>query len=154
MNRIHSARDSLTSQLFEDFDSLAGRIEALQATAVEIDRQLKATAAAINEGSDRFRMTVTAFVEDTKAELKEDAQRNRVMLMAESTDDFQASMQKIARAAFQAQSWDTASTLADRLRESAAEFRRSIWSRMFENSVVAFLAGLLASALTYGLVTR
>jgi hypothetical protein len=58
------------------------------------------------------------------------------------------------RTAFEAQSWDTAGALADCLKGSTRKFRRSLRSRWIENGIVALLAGILASALTYGLTAR
>ena len=63
-------------------------------------------------------------------------------------------MQKAAPAVFEAQAWDTAGALTDRLKDAAGEFRRGIWLRLIENGVVALLAGILGSALTYGLTWR
>jgi hypothetical protein len=84
----------------------------------------------LDVASDRFRMAVTSFAE------------------------IHVAMQKAVRTAFEAQSWDTAGVLAGRLKGAAGKFRRRIWSQLIEDGMVALLAGILASALTYGFTAR
>ena len=154
MTRIHSTKDALTAQMFEDFDTLVTKVEAVLKSSIELDRQLQATTQALDANGDRYRMAVTAFTEQAKAELSEHVQRATQIVMTQKADEIHMAMQKAARSAFEAQSWDTAGALADRLKGAASEFRRGIWSRLIENGIVALLAGILASAMTYGLTSH
>jgi hypothetical protein len=81
-------------------------------------------------------------------------ERTAKVVLTQKADEIHGAMQKAARTAFEAQSWDTAGALADRLKGAAREFRRGLWSRLIENGIVALLAGILASALTYGLTSH
>ena len=69
MTRIHSTKDALTAQMFEDFDTLVTKVEAVLKSSIELDRQLQATTNALDANGDRYRMAVTAFTEHAKAEL-------------------------------------------------------------------------------------
>ena len=151
MTRIHSTRDALLAQVFEDLDGMLDKMEAVQKTASESDRQLKATTAVLDDAADRFRMAVTLSTEQAKAELSDHIDRTAQRVLTQKADEIQVAMHKAARTAFEAQSWDTAGALSDRLKGAASEFRRGIWTRLIENGVVALLAGILASAMTYGL---
>jgi hypothetical protein len=99
-------------------------------------------------------MAVTAFTEQAKAGLPEHMERTAHVVLTQKADEIHVAMQKAARTAFEAQSWDTAGALAARLKGAASEFRRDVWARLIENGVVALLAGVLASVLTYGLTSR
>ena len=154
MTRVHSTRDALLAQVFEDLDGMVDKMQAVQKTALESDRQLKATTAVLDDAADRFRMAVTSFTEQAKAELSDHMERSAQRVLTQKADEIQVAMQKAARTAFEAQSWDTASALADRLKDAANEFRRGIWTRLIENGMIALLAGIMASALTYGLTVR
>ena len=154
MTRIHSTRDALLAQVFEDLDGMLDKMQEVQKTVLGSDRQLKATTAVLDDAADRFRMAVTLFTEQAKTELSEHMERTAERMLAQKTDEIQLAMQKAARNAFEAQSWDTAGALADRLKDAAGEFSHGIWARLIENGVVALLAGIMASALTYGLTAR
>jgi hypothetical protein len=63
-------------------------------------------------------------------------------------------MQQAARAAFKAQSLDTPGAQAGQIKGAAGEIHRGIWIRVIGNSVITFLAGLLASAMSHRLTAH
>jgi hypothetical protein len=108
----------------------------------------------LDVASDRFGMAVTSFADQAKADLSKHMERTAKVVLTKKADEIHVAMQKAVRTAFEAQSWDTAGVLAGRLKGAAGKFRRRIWSQLIEDGMVALLAGILASALTYGFTAR
>jgi hypothetical protein len=154
MNAPSTLREALAGQILSEVDDLIRQAETLKATLGSASQDLSRNVATLDDAGDRFRMAVTAFTEQAKAELTEHMERTAHVVLTQKADEIHVAMQKAARTAFEAQSWDTAGALADRLKGAASEFRRGVWTRLIENGVVALLAGVLASALTYGLTSR
>ena len=154
MNAPSTLREALAGQILSEVDDLIRQTETLKATLEAASQDLSRNVATLDDAGDRFRMAVTSFTEQAKAELTEHLDRTVHVVLTQKADEIQVAMQKAARTAFEAQSWDTAGALADRLKGAASEFRRGVWTRLIENGVVALLAGVLASALTYGLTSR
>ena len=154
MNAPSTLREALAGQILSEVDDLIRQAETLKATLKAASQDLSRNVATLDDAGDRFRMAVTAFTEQAKAELTEHMERTAHVVLTQKADEILVAMQKAARTAFEAQSWDTAGALADRLKGAAGEFRRGVWTRLIENGVVALLAGVLASALTYGLTSH
>ena len=154
MNAPSTLREALAGQILSEVDDLIRQAETLKATLEAASQDLSRNVATLDDAGDRFRMAVTAFTEQAKAELTEHMERTAHVVLTQKADEILVAMQKAARTAFEAQSWDTAGALADRLKGAAGEFRRGVWTRLIENGVVALLAGVLASALTYGLTSH
>jgi hypothetical protein len=147
-------REALAGQILSEVDDLLRQAETLKASLDTASKDLSLNVATLDEAGDRFRMAVTSFTEQAKAELSDHMERAAKVFLTQKADEIHVAMQKAARTAFEAQSWDTAGALADRLKGAAGEFRRGLWSRLIENGIVALLAGILASALTYGLTSH
>jgi ssDNA-binding replication factor A large subunit len=154
MNAPSTLREALAGQILSEVDDLIRQAESLKATLQAASQDLSRNVTTLDDAGDRFRMAVTSFTEQAKVELTEHMERTAHIVLTQKADEIHATMQKAARTAFEAQSWDTAGALADRLKSAADEFRRGVWTRLVENGVVALLAGVLASALTYGLTSR
>lgn len=154
MNAPVTLREALATQVLGELDELVQKTEGLRANLDAASADLLKNVATLDDAGDRFRMAVTLFTEQAKAELSDHMERSAQMVLTQKIPEIQAIMQQAARTAFEAQSWDTAGALADRLKGAASEFRRGIWTRLIENGVVALVAGILASALTYGLTAR
>lgn len=147
-------RESLAQQVLGELDDLVRKTESLKSNLDAASADLVKNVKTLDDAGDRFRMAVTSFTEQAKAELTEHMDRSARIVLTQKADEIHVAMQKAARTAFEAQSWDTAGALADRLKGAASEFRRGIWARLIENGIVALLAGILASAMTYGLTTH
>ena len=154
MNTPSTLREALAGQILSEVDDLLRQAEILKAKLDAASKDLSLNVATLDEAGDRFRMAVTSFTEQAKAELSDHMERTAKVVLTQKADEIHMAMQKAARSAFEAQSWDTAGALADRLKGAASEFRRGIWSRLIENGIVALLAGILASAMTYGLTSH
>ena len=154
MNTPVTLRESLAQQVLGELDDLVRKTESLKSNLDAASADLVMNVKTLDDAGDRFRMAVTSFTEQAKAELTEHMARSAKIVLTQKADEIHVAMQKAARSAFEAQSWDTAGALADRLKGAASEFRRGIWSRLIENGIVALLAGILASAMTYGLTTH
>jgi hypothetical protein len=154
VNTPSTLREALAGQILSEVDDLLRQAETLKANLGAASKDLSLNVATLDEAGDRFRLAVTSFTEQAKAELSEHMERTVKIVLTQKADEIHVAMQKAARTAFEAQSWDTAGVLADRLKGAAGEFSRGIWTRLIENGVVALLAGILASALTYGLTSR
>jgi N-methylhydantoinase B/oxoprolinase/acetone carboxylase alpha subunit len=146
-----SLREAIAAQVLEEVDALVSRVEALQ-KASDAESQLKTTIAALNDASDRYRLAVTEFTEQAKTELTEHMQRKAADLVPATLEQLRGAMQEAARGAFDARAVEKVEGLADKLREAAGEFRRSVWTRIIENFAVAVVASGITAAVVYAFV--
>ncbi len=141
-------REAFAVQALEEVDALLLRVESLDAKVSSTESNLDATTKALLDAADKFRMAVTAFTEDAKADLTEHIQRKGAEQIKATIEEQHSAMQEAARLAFRSQASDDAGKLAKTLREAAGEFKRASWTRIGENVVVA----IGASAITSGLI--
>lgn len=71
MTKPNTTREALIAELLGDMDNLLSRVDALPAHISETENNLKKTLTALELGSDKYRMAITAFNEQAKQELSE-----------------------------------------------------------------------------------
>jgi len=145
-------REALAAQALEEIDGMLVRVEALLSNVSTTETSLNATIESLQEAGDKYRMAVTAFTEQAKADLTEHLQRKASEHVAATVEEQRGAMQEAARIAFRAQAADEANSLAKTLRASAGEFKRATWARMVENLVVALLASSVSAAAVFALL--
>ncbi|SDA85343.1 hypothetical protein SAMN03159475_0113 [Pseudomonas sp. NFPP33] len=145
-------REALVVQALEEVDGLLVRVETLLASVSGAESSLNATTESLQEAGDKYRMAVTAFTEQAKADLTEHLQRKASEHVAATVEEQRGAMQEAARIAFRSQASDDAASLAKTLRAAAGEFQRAAWARMAENLVVALLSSSIVAGVTYALL--
>lgn len=148
MNAPRTAREALIAEMLGDLDALLSRVEALPALVAGAEERLSGTAAALDAAGDKYRMAVTAFNEQAKADLSEYFDRKAGEVSSRTVEDQRAAMQEAARMAFRSEASDKAASLGLVLGEAAKEFRLSMRSRLVEHAITA----LVASGFTAGFV--
>lgn len=73
------------AELLEDVDRLAARVEAMPGAIDAAERRLAATASALDVAGDKYRMAVTQFTEQGKAELSEHLDRRAALTVEAQT---------------------------------------------------------------------
>jgi hypothetical protein len=99
----------------------------LKASLDAAAKTLSLDVARIDDAGDHFRTAVTSFTERAKAKLSDYPERTVQVVLSQKADEIHVAVQKAARAAFEAQAWDTAGALTDRHKGTAGEFHRGIW---------------------------
>ena len=128
----HTAREALVAEMLGDIDVLLSRSEALPAKIAAVEAQLAASTAILDAAGDRYRMTMTAFTEQAKAELTTYLQRKAVEASEQLIEEQRQAIQKTVSRAL----------------ESMAGNASPTWHRIAETAAIAFLAsGLTAAAL-------
>lgn len=146
-----SVREALVAELLGDIDELLTRSEAIPVALADAEKGLRESVVALDAAGDRYKMVVTAFTEQAKADLAEYLDRKTVEAATLATRDVGAAMQEAARLAFRSEASDKATALGISLGEAAKEFHRSTWSRVLEHGVTAILASFLTVLLTHWL---
>ena len=155
MNGPRTAREALIAEVLGDLDGLLTRVEALPAMVAGAEGRLSGTVAALDEAGDKYRLAVTAFTEQAKADLSEYLDlktAHAAELAAKTIEEQRAALQEAARVAFRSEASDKAASLGVALGEAAKEFRRSMWSRMMEHADTALIATTFTAGRVYAIV--
>jgi hypothetical protein len=155
MNGPRTAREALIAEVLGDLDGLLTRVEALPAMVAGAEGRLSGTVAALDEAGDKYRLAVTAFTEQAKADLSEYLDRKTAQAAQQATktvEEQRAALQEAARLAFRSEASDKAASLGVALGEAAKEFRRSMWARVMEHAVTALIASAFTASLVYVIV--
>ncbi|MDR2031382.1 MAG: hypothetical protein LBP86_03790 [Azoarcus sp.] len=143
MNGPRTSREALIAELLGDLDGLLARVEALPALIADMEKTLAETTFALENASDKYRMTVTTFTEQAKIDLAEYFDRKAAQAAqtaCKTLAEQQTALYEAARAAFRS----GVPLSGQALRES----RRSMYGRLMEHGITA----LIASGMTAGLV--
>jgi hypothetical protein len=152
MAEPRTTREALAALMLGEVDGLLARVEALPGTITSAEVRLAATVAALDAAGDKYRMMITAFTEEAKAETSSYLERKTSEITARTMEEQRGAMQESARLAFRSEASDKASTLGIALGEAAKEFRRSMWSRLIEHAVTALVASCFTAGLVYLIV--
>ena len=68
MSGPRTTREALIAEVLGDLDGLLARVEALPALVDGAESKLSGTVAALDDAGDKFRLAVTAFTEQAKAD--------------------------------------------------------------------------------------
>lgn len=145
----NTAREALIAEMLGDLDSIIQRAERLPAMVDAAEGKLTATAKALESAGDKYRLAVTAFNEEAKAELSEYLDRKTTQAVAKTLEENKAAMQDAARLAFRSEASEKAANLGIVLADAAQIFRRSMWSRILEHAITAMIASATTAALVY-----
>lgn len=145
----NTAREALIAEMLGDLDSIIQRAERLPAMVDAAEGKLTATAKALESAGDKYRLAVTAFNEEAKAELSEYLDRKTTQAVAKTLEENKAAMQDAARLAFRSEASEKAANLGIVLADAAKIFRRSMWSRILEHAITAMIASATTAALVY-----
>lgn len=145
----NTAREALIAEMLGDLDSIIQRAERLPAMVDAAEGKLTATAKALESAGDKYRLAVTAFNEEAKAELSEYLDRKTTQAVAKTLEENKAAMQDAARLAFRSEASEKATNLGIVLADAAKLFRRSMWSRILEHAITAMIASATTAALVY-----
>ena len=148
----NTAREALIAEMLGDLDAIIERAERLPAIVEAAEGKLSATATALENAGDKYRLAVTAFNDQAKAELSEYLDRKTTQAVAKTLEESKAAMQDAARLAFRSEASEKAANLGLVLADAAKLFRRSMWSRIFEHAITAFVASALTAWFVYMLV--
>ena len=149
MHAPRTTREALIAEVLGELDTLLARVEALPALVAVAEEKLTGTVAALDDAGDKYRMAVTAFTEQAKADLTEYLDRKAVEVSSKSVGEQLAAMQEAARLAFRSEASDKAENLGLVLSEAAKDLRQSMWSRLTEHAVTALIASGFTASLVY-----
>lgn len=155
MSGPRTTREALIAELLGDLDGLLARVEALPALVDSAEGKLSGTVAALDDAGDKFRLAVTAFTEQAKADLAEYLDlktAQAAQTAAKTVEEQRAALQEAARMAFRSEASDKAASLGIALGEAAKELRRSMWSRLMEHAITALIASGFTAGLVYAIV--
>jgi predicted lipid-binding transport protein (Tim44 family) len=148
MNAPRTSREALIAEMLGDLDTLLNRINALPTLVTSAEEKIYDTVTALNNAGEKYRIAVTAFNEQSKADLTEYFENQTVKVLSKTAEEQRAAMLEAARMAFDSEASKKTANLSLVLSEAAKDFRRSIWLRLVEHAVTA----LIASSFTAGLV--
>jgi hypothetical protein len=151
MSGPRTSREALIAEMLGEVDALLSRIEALPAVAAKTEERISGAAAALADAGDKYRLAVTAFTEEVKAELTEYLERKAGAIAAQTVEEQRAAMQEAARQAFQFEAFEKAANLGIGLAAAAKAFHRAKRSRLIEHAMTALVASGFAAALVYAM---
>lgn len=149
MNAPRTTREALIAEMLGDLDTLLDRVEALPALVATAEEKLSNTVTALDNAGDKYRMAVTAFNEQAKADLTEYLDRIAVEISSKTVEEQRAAIQEAARMAFRSEASDKAANLGKVLSEATKDFRQSMWSRLVEHAITALIASGFTATLVY-----
>jgi len=148
--RPNTTREALIAEVLGELDGLLARVEALPEKLADAENNLSATVAVLADAGDHYRLAITAFNDQAKAELTEYLERKAGQIAAKTIEEQRAAMQEAARHAFRSEASDQAASLSVAMGRAAKEFRRSSRARLVENALIALLASVCTAGLVYG----
>lgn len=137
MNAPRTMKEAYIAEILGDLDGLVDRVESLPALIASTEEKLTLTVKALDEGGDKYRMAVTAFNEQAKADLTDYLDKKAGQIAAKTVEEQRAAIQEIARLAFRSES------------PHRTEYRPSLGSRLIEHGITAFAASSLTATLVY-----
>lgn len=152
MSGAQTVREALIAELLGDVDAIMARIEAMPATLAGAEDRVAATVAALNEAGDKYRLAVTAFTEQAKAELSEHLDRQQAKIAASRIEEQTAAIEEAARLAFRKEAGNEAAALGAALAAATKEIQRAHKSRLLDQLLVALVSSGITAAAVVALV--
>ncbi|WP_334188523.1 hypothetical protein [Noviherbaspirillum sp.] len=144
-----TTREALMVELLGDVDALLARVEQLPHAVMKAESALRATVTALEDAGDQYRIAVTAFNEQAKAELTQHLDRKAAEVTSKTVDEQRAALQSAARAAFASATADNAAQLRISPDRVANHYQRTSKLRWIEHGMTALLASLLTAAMMH-----
>lgn len=153
MSDPRTMREALAAQMLGELDVIVSKVEALPKVIDQAEKRVTDSVNTLDQAGDKFRMAVTAYVEQAKAELTEYLQRKAQEIATTTVEEQRTAMQEAARTAFRTEAIDRAAALGRSLSDASKEFQRGHWSRIIEHGVTACLASGLTATIVW-LITK
>lgn len=154
MSDPRTMREALAAQMLGELDALVSKVEALPKAIDQAEKRVTDSVTTLDQAGDKFRMAVTAYVEQAKAELTEYLQRKSKEVAAATVEEQRTAMQEAARTAFRTEAIERAASLGRSLSEASKEFQRGHWSRIIEHGITALVASGLTACVVWFLVRQ
>lgn len=151
MNSPRTVREEMVSVILGELDTLLARVEALPAMVESAEKHIAETVAALDGAGDKYRMAITAFSEQAKADLNEYLDRKAAQVSAKTMEEQRAAIQDATLTAFRSEAFDKAAGLGVVLADAAREFKRSQWARLAEHGFTAVLSSALTGWLVFAI---
>jgi chromosome segregation ATPase len=142
-----TTREALIAEVLGEVDVLVTRVESLQRAIDEADARLSRTVARLDQATNKYRQSVTAFAEQTKADVNDHVARLATEAGTKAIEEQRQAMLTAARFAFRAEVSGKAAALGETLAQAAREYRRMRRSRLMEFGATALLASLTTGSL-------
>lgn len=139
-----SMREALAGVVLEEVDTLLSRAEALPQILDAAEQRVTTSVQALDAAGDRYRLAVTAFTEEARAELTEFLQRKAGEISASTAAELRQALEEAAQTAFRSEASDRAANLSVVLTRTLKEFRASTARRLVEHAATAVLSGAVA----------
>lgn len=152
INPPRTSREALIAEMLGDMDALLARVEAFPPMVAGAEEKLSSMVMALEKAGDNYRMAVTAFNEQAKADLTEYFDRKALEVSTKTADELRAAMQEAARSAFRSEASDKATSLGIALGEAAKEITRVTRSNWIAHLITAFVASGITAALVFAIV--
>lgn len=149
MNSPRTVREALFAETLGELNVVLARVDALLGMINSAEERLTGTVNALGDSGDKFRMAVSAFTEQAKADLSDYLDRKTIEITTKTVEEQRAAMQEAARMAFRSEASDKAAALGLAFSNASKEFRRSMLVRLFELAVVALASSGLTGCLVY-----
>lgn len=143
MSGPRTTREALIAELLGDLDVLLARVENLPTLVTHAEDELARTAAALQDAGDKYRLAVTAFTEQAKADLSEyyDLKTAETARWLNKTAEEQgAILQEVARQAFRSEA---------AARSGASKVHSAMRTRLLEHALTATTTSLITAGLVY-----
>lgn len=142
-----SVREAVAAQLFADLDELTGRVAQLPSQIEAASARLAQTTQALDAGADRYRLALTAFNAEARAELEE--------LVREKSDEAsrlvvasqRAALHAIVRDAFRSEASGQAATLVGALERSGRALIGLRRRHLLQTALTSILSAVLSAAI-------
>lgn len=144
-----TAREALIAEMLGDLDSIIERAERLPSILKTAEDKLALTAATLDSASDKYRLAITAFNEQAKAELSEYLDHKTTQAAAKTIEENKMAMQEAAHAAFRSIANDKANELRLALNEASRLIQRAYWTRLIEHAALAIFTSVSTAAAIY-----
>lgn len=151
MNAPRSIREALVAESLGNLDDLLTRVEALPAMIANAEKHIAETVAALDGAGDKYRMAITAFSEQAKADLNEYLDRKAGQVSSKTMEEQRAAIQDATLTAFRSEAFDKAAGLGVVLADAAREFKRSQWARLAEHGLTAMFSSALTGWLVFAI---
>jgi len=152
--KANTTREAMIAEMLGDMDAILARFETLPGMVANAEEKITNTVAALDDAGDKYRMAVTAFTEQAKVEISEYLTRKAGEAASQTVEEQRAAIQEAARFAFRSEASDKATSLGIALGQAAKEFRRSIWTRLWEHAITALIASALTAGIVYAIITN
>ena len=148
MGEARTVREALIAELLGVLDGPVKRIEAMPAIVANSDLRLAESTAALQQASDQYRLAVTAFTDQAKAELGEYLDRSAALAAQQQ----RAALEEAVSSALQVGNAATLTSIVQELRALRAVRSRKGVVRVLELVAASVVGGGVTAAAVWWLL--